>query len=158
MNFEKWIAWWQLSGLITQVIVVFCCLFSLYVIAHQLFYTYRLMTAGPVGFEQASIFYLSRTITMWRHLSVKALLNGLWIFIFSTGITMFVKFIKDASHGTGHQSYVIVLNMANGTATDEKVAPAPFPKNKLDMTVHTGMGIGILSLFWLMTLVLCMVR
>merc|ERR1719356_884877 len=123
MNFDKTepyvgsIAIWQFSGFVLSVICAVMCLLSLYVIAHQLFYTYRLMTAGPTGFEQASIFYLSRTITMWRHLSVKALLNGLWIFIFSTGITMFVKFVKDASHGTGHQGYVVVLNMVNGTST-----------------------------------------
>lgn len=158
MNFEKWIAWWQITGFMLMLFVMFSCMFSLYILAHQLFYTYRLLTAGPCGFEQAAIFYLARTMTLWRHLAIKALLNGLWLFLFSVGITLFVKCIKDGSHGTGHQEYVVVLNVKDGTSTNEKVAHVPMPGHELDMTVHTGLAIGILALFWCFTLFLLFVR
>jgi len=158
MNFEKAIAWWQISGFFIQMIVAFSCLFSLYVIAHQLFYTYRLLTAGPTGFEQAAIFYLSKTITIYRHMAVKALLNGLWLFILAVGITMYVKFVGDASHGTGHQEYVVVLNLVNGTSTDGKLADVPRPGNELDMGVHTALAFTVLGCFWTFTLCLCWIR
>merc|ERR1719440_2095408 len=90
------IALWQGFGFVLSVVVASMCLISLYVIAHQLFYTYRLMTAGPTGFEQASMFYLTRTITVWRHIAIKCLFNGLWLFIMSSGFQLFGKFYDDA--------------------------------------------------------------
>merc|ERR1719337_844018 len=102
MDFTKWhaifgcLGVWELVGFLLQMMVTFMCLISLYTICHQLFYTIRLMTAGPTGFELASIFYLTKTIVMWRHFAIKCLLNGLGLFLVSSGITLFVKFIKDA--------------------------------------------------------------
>merc|ERR1712110_1376136 len=81
------------------------------------------MTAGPTGFELASMFYLTKTITMWRHFAMKWLMNGLSIFILASGITLFVKFIKDAKAGAPH---VVVLNMA----------PTVDAKSSLDQNVH----------------------
>merc|ERR550537_866903 len=62
----------------------------------QIFYVHRLLTAGPTGFEQASLFYLNRTMTAWRHLSMKSLLFGLVGYMLVSGFVLFVKFIKDA--------------------------------------------------------------
>merc|ERR1719197_1803818 len=90
------IAMWQFGSFILAVAISIMCLLSLYIIAHQLYYTFRLMTAGPSGFDQAAIFYLTRTITMWRHLAIKFLFNGLLMFLGTVGIQLFVKFYKDA--------------------------------------------------------------
>merc|ERR1719230_842244 len=103
---------WQFAGFLLEMIVSFMCLISLYTICHQLFYIFRLMTAGPTGFELASMFYLTKSIVMWRHIAIKALLNGLILFLVSSGITLFVKFIKDAA--TTPPKYIFInLNDAN---------------------------------------------
>merc|ERR1719352_1797242 len=105
MDFDKFdfhipgpgnVAAWQLISFFLSVVIAVMCLISLYVIAHQLFYSYRLMTAGPTGFEQAGTFYLARSMVIWRHLAIKFLFNGLWMFILMVGIQLFVKFYKDA--------------------------------------------------------------
>eukprot|EP00929_Paragymnodinium_shiwhaense_P016203 TRINITY_DN124409_c0_g1_i1.p1 TRINITY_DN124409_c0_g1~~TRINITY_DN124409_c0_g1_i1.p1 ORF type:complete len:268 (+),score=57.94 TRINITY_DN124409_c0_g1_i1:168-971(+) len=97
-----YIGYMQFFGFLCQMTVTFLCMISLYTIAHQLFYTYRLMTSGPTGFEAASMFYLNHTMTMWRHFSIKCLFNGLGLFIFSSGVQLFVKFYKDALNTHEH--------------------------------------------------------
>ena len=58
MNLEVfesgWIpmGWMQFAALFIHLNVAFMCLMAIYVIVHQTFYAYRLMTAGPHGFEQ----------------------------------------------------------------------------------------------------------
>lgn len=133
------IALWQGLGFVLSVIVASMCLVSLYVIAHQLFYTYRLMTAGPTGFEQASVFYLTRTITVWRHIAIKCLFNGLWAFMVLVGVQLFVKFYKDADSEKGGPHEVWVLNMLNGTAVDHTVVDL-VAHHKVNMTRHTILG------------------
>merc|ERR1711990_1401259 len=54
------IAYWQITGFFIQMCVTFMCITALYIICHQMFYTFRLMTAGPTGFEMASMFYLTK--------------------------------------------------------------------------------------------------
>merc|ERR1719327_1235384 len=125
MNFHRLdpyvgsIALWQAVGFILSVMVAVMCLLALYVIAHQLFYTYRLMTAGPTGFEQASVFYLTRVITMWRHLAIKCLFNGLWMFIFLVGVQLFVIFYKDADSEVKKTHMIWALNMVDGTSQNK---------------------------------------
>merc|ERR1711879_75700 len=85
MNFE------DVEPLIALMIAI-QCLLSLYIIAQQLFYTYRLMTAGSLGFDLAAVFYLTKTITMWRHLAIKLLFNGMLKFLVLVGIQLFVTF------------------------------------------------------------------
>eukprot|EP00929_Paragymnodinium_shiwhaense_P035716 TRINITY_DN1924_c0_g1_i1.p1 TRINITY_DN1924_c0_g1~~TRINITY_DN1924_c0_g1_i1.p1 ORF type:complete len:259 (+),score=68.84 TRINITY_DN1924_c0_g1_i1:168-944(+) len=128
------IGWFQLCGFIMQMTVTALCLISLYVIAHQLFYTYRLMTSGPTGFECACVFYLNKYIVMWRHFSIKCLLNGLWLFITSSGFQLFGKFYVDAL-ATHHP-----------------------PKKRLDMTTHAIMATVVLVLFVLLAIFLCRIR
>jgi hypothetical protein len=116
------IAYWEAAAFVLSVIVSTMCLLSLYVIAHQLFYTYRLMTAGPTGFEQASVFYLTRSITVWRHIAIKSLFNGLWLFMVLLGVQLFVAFYKDADGATKGPNEVWVLNMENGSAQNSESA------------------------------------
>jgi len=145
MDFTRWdkyvgsIAIWQAVGFIVSVIVAFMCLMSLYVIAHQLFYTYRLMTAGPTGFEQASVFYLTRVITIWRHIAIKCLFNGLWAFMALVGIQLFVKFYKDADEMMDGPHKVWAMNMVGGTSQNYTSIDLHH-RHKLDMTVHSVLG------------------
>lgn len=145
MDFSNWepyvgnIAIWQMVGFMMSTVVAFMCLLSLYVIAHQLFYTYRLMTAGPTGFEQASVFYLTRVITIWRHLAIKCLFNGLWAFMVLVGVQLFVKFYKDADGERTGPHMVWAMNLVNGTSQDHKVISLDH-HHKLDMTTHAILG------------------
>jgi len=125
----------QLLGFCLQMLCTFLCVIALYTIAHQLFYTFRLMTSGPTGFEAASMFYLNKTMTMWRHFSIKCLLNGLWVFILSSGVQLLSKFYKDAE---ATQDY-----------PDEP---------ELDMKVHTILGFIVCCCFTSATCFLCQLR
>eukprot|EP00929_Paragymnodinium_shiwhaense_P046823 TRINITY_DN23819_c0_g1_i1.p1 TRINITY_DN23819_c0_g1~~TRINITY_DN23819_c0_g1_i1.p1 ORF type:complete len:257 (+),score=51.23 TRINITY_DN23819_c0_g1_i1:141-911(+) len=105
-----YVGYMQLLGFFFQMICTFMCITSLYIIAHQLFYTIRLVTSGPTGFEAASMFYLNKTMTMWRHFAIKCLMNGLWVFALSAGVQLWSKFYKDAENS--HRSvYKPELNL-----------------------------------------------
>jgi hypothetical protein len=151
------IAIWQFGGFVLSVAVAVMCLLSLYVITHQLFYTYRLMTAGPTGFEQASVFYLARVITMWRHLAIKCLFNGLWLFILLVGIQVFVKFYKDADNEKTKTHMIYALNLQNGTSQQHPVIHLS-GKHKLNMTVHAILAYVVLFLYALATYLMYIVR
>jgi hypothetical protein len=163
MNFHRLdpyvgsIALWQAVGFILSVIVAVMCLLSLYVIAHQLFYTYRLMTAGPTGFEQASVFYLTRVITIWRHLAIKCLFNGLWAFMALVGIQLFVKFYKDADSETKGPHIAWALNMQAGTAQNTTLIDLHHD-HKLDMTRHAILGYTAMAMMMSAALMLYYVR
>merc|ERR1719472_123203 len=124
MDFTEWdplvwnMAYWQMLGFAISVAVAVMCLLSLYVISHQLFYANRLMTSGPTGFEQASVFYLTRVIVMWRHLAIKCLFNGLSLFIFLVGIQLFCAFYKDADTTLTKTKVVVIANVFDGTSTE----------------------------------------
>lgn len=138
------VAVWQIVSFFLAVSIAIMCLLSLYIIAHQLFYTFRLMTAGPSGFDQAAIFYLTRNITMWRHLSIKFLFNGLLMFLFLVSIQLLVKFYKDADKTKQDFTEVVIMNLYDGQSMAN--ATVHFDaKQKLDMTVHVALG--YLSLF-----------
>lgn len=130
------IGYFQMTGFLMQMAVVFMCVISLYVIAHQLFYTYRLMTSGPTGFECACVFYLNKYMVMWRHFCIKCLLNGLWLFILSSGFQLFTKFYKDAE-STHHKGREF---------------------KKLDMTVHTILAACVFACFTALSCLLCLIR
>jgi len=163
MSFSSWepyvgnIAIWQAVAFMVSVVVCFMCLISLYVIAHQLFYAYRLMTAGPTGFEQASMFYLTKEITIWRHFAIKCLFNGLWMFMVLLGIQLFVKFYKDADGEKKGPHMVWVMNMIGGTSQNKTVVSLE-KHHKLNMTEHTILGYIVFVMFILGTCVLYYVR
>jgi hypothetical protein len=153
MNFEKhedyvWpfnLATWQLIAFCLALLISIQCLLSMYIIAQQLYHTYRLMTAGSIGFDLAAVFYLTRTITMWRHLAIKMLFNGLLKFLVLVGIQLFIQFYKDASgvkdtpdlHG---RDQAMIANMVNFSMVPDSQIPTVAPVHKLDMRVHAGIG------------------
>jgi len=164
MDFSKWeplvgcLAIWEMVAFCLGLSVVCLCLISLYVVAHQLFYTYRLITAGPTGFEQASLFYLSSIITMWRHLAIKALFNGLWMFVLMIGTQLFVKFIEDAkSVGNHPPEGVTVVNMA-ADGSLEKPVLNPDKHHKLDMNWHSSLAYVVFGLMTSFAILLFIIR
>jgi hypothetical protein len=148
---------WQITSFFLCMGITIMCLLSLYIIAHQLFYTFRLMTAGPSGFDQAAIFYLTRTITMWRHAAIKMLFFGLLVFLSTVGIQLFVKFYKDASKEMDQKDGVMVMNMANGTSVDYAVIDLP-KEHKLSMPVHVALGYVSLTICALTSLLMIIIR
>lgn len=166
MNFSDWdplvgnIAVWQIVGFFISVAVAYMCLLSLYVIAHQLFYANRLSTSGPTGFEQASVFYLTRVIVMWRHLAIKCLFNGLWLFIFLIGIQLFCKFYKDADAKLEKPHMVFIANVVDGnsiTAAEAGIIGHTHP-HKLDMMLHSIIAYIVLATFLACSYMLIVVR
>lgn len=138
----------QLIGFLANVIVAFCCILAIFVLSQQSFYAYRLITAGATGFEQASMFYLNRTIVYWRHLAVRCLFDGMWLFIFGTGLLVFHDFYKDCKVEDKPPMTAIVLNAPWQTAAPATAAPgityteAPptAPRHKLSEHGHTLLG------------------
>lgn len=163
MDFSHWdplvgnIAIWQLCGFCIAVAVSVMCLLSLYVISHQLFYANRLMTSGPTGFEQASVFYLTRVIVMWRHLAIKCLFNGLSLFIFLVGLQLFCAFYKDADTTLTKTKVVVIANVFDGTSTMRSLPHLAHP-HKLNMALHSAIAYCVLVVFLLCAFMLIIVR
>jgi hypothetical protein len=152
---------WQLVGFFISMIVTNFCLFSLYIIAHQLFYTTRLMTAGPTGFEQACVFYLTKTITMWRHLAIKCLFKGLQLFMLLIGIQLFVTFYKDANSAVLKPKVAYFANVVGGTSQQDETVDTKWlthKEHKLDMLVHSILAYVVFVLYVIATYALCLIR
>ena len=122
INMKKELNFSNLEGCLRSVsffilcFVLFLNLIAVYVGVAQTYHTYRLETAGPTGFEIAASYYLNPNIVAYRHLAVKCLLNGLALFLFSTGIRVAVSFemetdqkVPRMQETTAHILGVIVL-------------------------------------------------
>lgn len=150
MNFAKVspyvgnVAIWQIISFCVAAAVAIMCLLSLYILAHQLFLMYRLMTAGPSGLDQAAIFYLTKTITMWRHLSIKFLFNGLLMFLLLVSMQLFVRFYHDADTQKESFDEVWIVNMDRGTSVEKKLIHTT-EVHELSMGVHVCIGYVVLS-------------
>jgi len=134
------LAIWQIIAFFLALMIAIQCLLSLYIIAQQLFYTYRLMTAGSLGFDLAAVFYLTRTITMWRHLAIKLLFNGMLKFLILVGIQLFVTFYKDADNVKDNRDTEMVVNMVNLTSVQDSLIHLEPPTHVLSMRVHVALG------------------
>mmetsp|Transcript_15917 Transcript_15917/g.45338 ORF Transcript_15917/g.45338 Transcript_15917/m.45338 type:complete len:279 (+) Transcript_15917:157-993(+) len=87
----------QLLGLGMMTMVLFANILAAYVSVAQLYFTYRLMTAGPTGFEMAASYYLNPNLAFWRHLAVKMFLTSLPIFLLGSSFRIYVVVEKDAA-------------------------------------------------------------
>lgn len=137
MNLALRVGWAQLAAFWCFSIAVFNNVYCLFILVQQLFFTYRLLTAGPTGFEIAASFYLNRNIIQHRHLAVKALIYSLPIFVLGAALRMSTLFYLDAANAG---------------------APLPNPEGdpskQLDMKVHEMLA-GIVVGVWL-SVSLCM--
>jgi hypothetical protein len=162
-DFEKWdplvgsIAVWQIISFFLSLLLAFVCLLALYIIAHQLFYTYRLMTAGPSGFEQAAIFYLTRGMTMWRHAAIKMLFYGLLLFLVTVGMQLFVLFYKDALSATSKKNTQMVMNLDHGVSVNRDVAIIT-SRHTLCMKVHIALGYASFTICTLVAILMLIIR
>eukprot|EP00747_Dinoflagellata_sp_TGD_P209236 gnl/TRDRNA2_/TRDRNA2_82636_c0_seq1.p1 gnl/TRDRNA2_/TRDRNA2_82636_c0~~gnl/TRDRNA2_/TRDRNA2_82636_c0_seq1.p1 ORF type:complete len:257 (-),score=49.41 gnl/TRDRNA2_/TRDRNA2_82636_c0_seq1:123-893(-) len=124
----------QVTGLLIMSCVMFMDITAVFVMAHQMFYTIRLMTAGPSGFEIAATFYLNSNIIMLRHLAIKCLLVSLPLFLVGAGFQLVCAWHKDA-------------------------IPASEMKDRgLNVMVHDIVGICVGSAFLLYSMMLICVR
>ncbi|CAK9108013.1 unnamed protein product [Durusdinium trenchii] len=117
LNFVTVEGWLRCLSFALMSTVLFLNIIAVYVGIAQTYHTYRLETAGPTGFEIATSYYLNANIVAWRHFAVKCLLNGLTIFLISTGIRVSVSFeelseeeIPKISPHAAHLMGVIVLS------------------------------------------------
>lgn len=152
MNFEDVkpyvgnVAMWQMVGFFLALLISIQCLLSLYIIAQQLFYTYRLMTAGSLGFDLAAVFYLTRTITMWRHLAIKLLFNGMMKFLILIGVQLFVTFYKDAASVSDDHEHMMAVNVLNLNSMPMKEIIEEPHYHVLSMKVHVAIGYLVLAI------------
>lgn len=83
--------WIQFVGFAVMCMVLVMNVFTTLIFGLQLFFTFRLMTAGPAGFESAKAFYLHPRTTYWRQLSATYLMKGMPLFVLSVGAMLFTK-------------------------------------------------------------------
>jgi len=100
----------EFTGFALTNLVLFFSIFAAYTSVSQIYLTYRLMTAGPTGFEIASSFYLNPNIAFWRHAAMKQMLLSLPLFLMSGAFQIFVRINqempgavhKPPNHDPGH--------------------------------------------------------
>jgi len=85
----------QFTSFMLMNITLFINMLAMYVGVAQHYFTYRLMTAGPTGYEMASAFYLNPNIAFWRHAAIKGMLSALPVFLISTSLKLLVMFDTD---------------------------------------------------------------
>jgi len=81
-----------LMGFMIMASVFLMNLFTVVVLVQQLFLTYRLLTAGPLGFEVAKSYYLNPNIVSMRHTAVKFFYSSLPLFVASSCFMVFQQF------------------------------------------------------------------
>lgn len=96
VDHSKWykidiFGWLQLSGFSLMCIVLALNVCCTLVFASQFFFTIRLLTAGPTGFESAKSFYMDPKMVYWRHFSAQTLIKGMPMFLLSVGLMLCVK-------------------------------------------------------------------
>jgi len=101
-NSETWykidvFGWMHLTGFALMCAVLVLNVFTTLVFAMQFYFTIRLMTVGATGFESARSFYLDERMTHWRHISAKALMLGMVMFLVAVGIMLFAKVCAENS-------------------------------------------------------------
>jgi len=82
----------QLAGFLLMSLVLFLDVVATIVFGAQFYYTYKLMTSGPVGFESARGFYKDPKMTEYRSRAALGLIIGLPLFLLSIGCMIYVKF------------------------------------------------------------------
>jgi hypothetical protein len=95
----------QFVGFALMTVVLFANVLASYIGVAQVYFTYRLMTAGATGFEMACAFYLNPNVAFWRHAAVKWMLNSLPMFLLGGAARMLVKFDHDMPHLAGEEPH-----------------------------------------------------
>jgi hypothetical protein len=85
----------QMIGFVLMCTVMFMSTVATAVLSLQLFFTIRLMTAGPTGFDKAASFYVDRRMWIWRERAIFGVKWSLFTFTLSTGFMLCVKFYTE---------------------------------------------------------------
>lgn len=94
----------QMIGFLLMVSVMFMSTVATAVLSLQLFFTIRLMTASPTGFDKAARFYQDHGMWQWRERAIFAVKWCLVTFMLSTGCMLYVKFYTKGFEGhEGHE-------------------------------------------------------
>lgn len=88
----------QTLAFVMLLVVLFLNTIATYVGVAQPYHTVRLMTAGATGFETAASYYLNKSIVVYRHLAIKAMLSSLPLFMMQSGLRLVVKFKRENNH------------------------------------------------------------
>jgi len=81
----------EIIGLLAMSSILFMSLTAALVFIYQAYFTHRLMTAGPSGFELASGFYLHDVAVRWRHFAVRCIVLALPMLLFATGCMLYAR-------------------------------------------------------------------
>lgn len=82
----------QLVRYVVNVVIWYTNIMGIYVGVAQPYHVYRLMTAGPNGFDASAGYYLNKNMTLWRHFAVKGMFLSMPWYVFSKALTMAVQF------------------------------------------------------------------
>jgi hypothetical protein len=96
------------------VFVLYQNMLAMYVGLAQPYHTYRLMTAGPTGFDAAASYYLNRNIVSWRHLAIKGMLQSLPLYILQMGMRLIVKFDRETEQPAALPNATPMTSMIQG--------------------------------------------
>lgn len=94
----------QILGFSMMVSVMFMATVATAVLSLQLFFTIRLMTAGPTGFDKAAHFYQDQKMWTWRERAVFGVKWSLVVFTLSTGCMLYVKLYTEGAPAVEHTS------------------------------------------------------
>jgi hypothetical protein len=153
----------QLLSFCILSITAFSLATATFVQIQQVFYTYRLLTAGNSGFEQASLFYLNSTIVTWRHFAMRWMLRGLIFYMLGSGALVGVKFYKDAEDADKHAlaiKMVAILQQGdtlNQTAIKQRLGLID-NEQPLDMNVHKALAAVVTFCFCVCAAVLVYIK
>jgi len=81
----------QLVSFALLSMVLFTNMVATFVGVAQVYHTYRLVSAGPTGFEMAASYYLNKNIAFYRHYAIKMMLLSLPTSLVSIGLRLQVK-------------------------------------------------------------------
>jgi len=87
----------QIVGFSLMVSTMFLASVATAVLSLQLFYTIRLFTAGPTGFDKAARFYQDTDMWRWRERAIFGVKWGLVTFFMATGCMLYVKFYTEGA-------------------------------------------------------------
>lgn len=94
----------QLTGFFMMVAVMFLSTVATAVLSLQLFFTIRLTTVGPTGFDKAARFYSDNRMWRWRERAIFGIKWGLVLFVMATGFMLYVKFYTEGAPSVEHES------------------------------------------------------
>lgn len=90
MESKKYTNWTMYVAFCIMAVCFLFNLFTVVVLVQQMFHMYRLVTAGPTGFEMGKSYYLNPNIVSLRHLATKLFFIAIPLFLGTIGLTIYV--------------------------------------------------------------------